>query len=338
MQVSLTPVCNLAPGSMLARLLLVGVALELGGGTALAADGVLEINQTCAVQSGCFSGDVAGLPVTINGSAGHGYRLTSDLVVPNENTDGIQVSAPSIVIDLAGFQIARSACINATIPCIPAAGTGAGIERNLTTARGTIVRNGNVVGMGSHGVVLGDHGIVENVTARWNAGHGIFVDDASVVTGCTTYQNNLDGIFAAAGSNVSGNTTHDNLDDGIEVFSGASVTRNTAYRNGDEGIRGSTGVLVSDNVVYQQTDDGIAVGSGGRISNNAVNANGGDGIEATTGTSVQGNSTVDNTGFGLVLGDASGYRENTIYSNTAGTVTGGLNLGGNNCELALTCP
>ena len=32
---------------------------------ALASDGVLEINQTCAVQTGCFTGDTAGFPVTI---------------------------------------------------------------------------------------------------------------------------------------------------------------------------------------------------------------------------------------------------------------------------------
>jgi hypothetical protein len=35
---------------------------------ALAVDGVLEINQTCAVQTGCFSGDTAGFPVTISAS------------------------------------------------------------------------------------------------------------------------------------------------------------------------------------------------------------------------------------------------------------------------------
>jgi hypothetical protein len=41
---------------------------------ALAVDGVREINQTCAVQMGCFVGDTAGFPVTIDGSAGKSYR------------------------------------------------------------------------------------------------------------------------------------------------------------------------------------------------------------------------------------------------------------------------
>jgi hypothetical protein len=48
---------------------------------AYAAEGIAEINQTCAVQTGCFAGDSPGFPVTIDGSAGGSYRLTSDLSV-----------------------------------------------------------------------------------------------------------------------------------------------------------------------------------------------------------------------------------------------------------------
>ena len=36
----------------------------------LAVDGVLEINHTCAVQTGCFSGDTPGYPVTITEARG----------------------------------------------------------------------------------------------------------------------------------------------------------------------------------------------------------------------------------------------------------------------------
>jgi hypothetical protein len=72
-------------------------------GPALAVDGVLEINQACAVNTGCFSGDVSGFPVSINGSAGRSYRLTSDLVIPSVNSNGILANAPDI--DLGGFSI-----------------------------------------------------------------------------------------------------------------------------------------------------------------------------------------------------------------------------------------
>ena len=46
---------------------------------AFAVDGVLEINRACATNSGCFSGDSPGYPVTINGIAGRSYKLTSDI-------------------------------------------------------------------------------------------------------------------------------------------------------------------------------------------------------------------------------------------------------------------
>ena len=48
-------------------------------------NGVLEINQACAVHTGCFSGDDPGLPVTIDSSAGRSYRLTSDLTSSSSN-------------------------------------------------------------------------------------------------------------------------------------------------------------------------------------------------------------------------------------------------------------
>ncbi len=47
----------------------------------LAVDGVLEINQTCAVHTGCLSGDTPGFPVTISGAPGISFRLTSSLAV-----------------------------------------------------------------------------------------------------------------------------------------------------------------------------------------------------------------------------------------------------------------
>ncbi len=63
-------------------------------GPALATDGVAEINHTCATQTGCFSGDTAGYPVTI-GEAGS-YLLTSNLIVPDKNTDGIKLSPSDV--------------------------------------------------------------------------------------------------------------------------------------------------------------------------------------------------------------------------------------------------
>ena len=90
---------------------------------AFAVDGVLEINQACAVNTGCFDEDAAGYPVTISPGVGGSFRLTSNLIVPDENTDGILVNTPSISIDLNGFEIVRSGCEGATTDCT-AKGTG----------------------------------------------------------------------------------------------------------------------------------------------------------------------------------------------------------------------
>ncbi|MBY0400189.1 hypothetical protein K2X89_07835, partial [Myxococcota bacterium] len=113
---------------------------------ALATDGVLEVNQTCAVQTGCFAGDTAGFPVTISGSAGRSYRLTSDLVVPNEVTDGIQVSTDNVTIDLGGFEM-RGPVVCTAVGCTPAVEFG-GVGVDAATASGTAVRNGSIRGMG----------------------------------------------------------------------------------------------------------------------------------------------------------------------------------------------
>ena len=72
---------------------------------AFAVDGVVEINQTCAVNTGCFSGDAAGFPVTISQTGS--YRLTSDLsqTTTTNHTIHITNTAQNVTIDLNGFSI-----------------------------------------------------------------------------------------------------------------------------------------------------------------------------------------------------------------------------------------
>src|SRR5690606_10202060 len=90
---------QLAPARV-APIVLIPIALASFGlaAPAPAADGVIEINQTCAKQTGCFDNDTANFPVTIDGKAGKSYRLTSDLVVPDENTTAIRISADDVSI------------------------------------------------------------------------------------------------------------------------------------------------------------------------------------------------------------------------------------------------
>ncbi|MEZ4352198.1 MAG: hypothetical protein R3F16_00865 [Myxococcota bacterium] len=84
------------------------VCLALASALTLAADadasdGVIEINQTTALAGGVTSSDEPGFPVTLD--APGSYRLTGNLDVPN-GTDGIEILASSVTLDLGGFRIA----------------------------------------------------------------------------------------------------------------------------------------------------------------------------------------------------------------------------------------
>lgn len=302
----------------IAQLAALGLA-TLSSIPASASDGVLEINQTCAIQTGCFAGDTPGLPVTINGSAGRSYRLTSDLVVASAATNGIEIGADDVGIDLNNFAIRGPVvCSGTPLVCAPG-GAGTGVDVTAITISGTSVRNGSIQGMGSSGVSLAVQAEVTGVRARGNGLFGLEARDGSVLTGNVVYQNGSIGIEAGSGSVVSGNSAYQNGGDGIQVSLGATVSGNTASRNGN---------------------DGINVGFGSTISGNTSYDNDGSGIRTSNGSAVMGNSVRANTGFGLVLGVSTGYLQNVISGNTGGTVSGAsaVNLGDNACNGSTVCP
>jgi hypothetical protein len=197
-----------------------------------AVDGVVEIGQSCATGGGCFSGDTAGFPVTIDGSAGNSYRLTSDLVVPDENTDAITIAAPSITIDLNGFDIVRAACANDQANCGAVSGSGSGIEvDDTTTRRGCAVYNGSVTAMGQFGVLLGQQAQIRHVRARWNGLTGLGAGAGSVIAGNTAYENGGAGIACGDDCLVEGNTSRGNIGAGIVPGSGSGYVRNVVSDN-----------------------------------------------------------------------------------------------------------
>jgi parallel beta-helix repeat protein len=319
--------------------------LLLFAAPALAVDGVLEINQTCAVQTGCFPGDSPGYPVFIDGQAGGSYRLTSNLIVPNENTDGILFNTSDIGIDLNNFAIIGAGCVGSVTNCTPTSGTGSGIERTSSLNRGVSVKNGSITGMGRFGVFIGDQAHITNISVRWNGEDGINTSSSSTVSGNTAYQNGRHGINVFTGSTVSGNTVSLNGDDGIRASAGSTVSENTVYQNAAAGIEASSGSIVSGNAVRMNgtiggaETAGIETRDGTTVSGNTVSNHEGDGIRAFNGCVVQGNSSLDNARYGMVLGiSGSGYRNNVITDNTMGTVSGGVNAGGNICNGSLTCP
>lgn len=325
--------------------------LSLLPNAALAGDGVLEINQICAVQTGCFAGDTAGLPVTITASGS--YRLTSNLPVPNENTDGILVSTSSVSIDLAGFEIAGPVvCAGSPLACAPATGTGSGVERTLATNRGISVRNGTITGMGTYGVRLAEQAEATNLRVRSNGIDGIQVGNSSIVSGNTAQGNGRAGILAGNGSTISGNTAQGNGEDGIVSNFGSTVSGNTTFLNEDDGMIVGSGSTISGNTAYQNGNDGIQGTSACTIIGNTAYDNGDstsaeldDGIECSAGCIARSNSLRLNSGVGLNLSTDSAYSDNVVTGNATGTVagTGSPNSrGGNYCAgpgtLSAFCP
>lgn len=309
---------------------------------ALATDGTSEINQTCAVQTGCFAGDSAGFPVTI--SAPGSYQLTSNLTLPNQNTDGITFATSSVAnvsIDLGGFAIGGPVvCTGVPLACLPASGTGHGIVRLGPGNSGISVENGSITGMGQSGILLGDRAQVSDLRVHSNRSSGIVTGSGSLVSANTSSQNGQIGIGTGSASTVSGNSVYLNGSNGISAGNGSTLSNNSAVGNAAEGMSAGSGSTVSGNVASGNNGDGISLLTGSTISGNSSLSNNGAGIAAGAGSTIQGNAVRSNGGFGLDLGGQSAYMNNTMSSNDDGSVNGavGVNAGGNVCDGSLTCP
>jgi len=241
-----------------------------------AVDRVAEIHHECAVHTGCFPGDKAGYPVTIDGSAGNSYRLTSDLVVPDVNVDGVVVSHPRSTIDLNGFQIVRSGCEGAITSCSILPGSGDGVTVSATNVPGVAVSNGTVAGMGSYGVLVGPNGIVSNLRVQWAGFRGISAGQGSSVSGNVVFASGGDaGVFARNGSTVTGNTAYRNGSAGIKTGPGCTISGNTSYDNEGPGIEASFGSSVQNNMVRLNSGYGLDLGATAAYRENVITSNAG---------------------------------------------------------------
>lgn len=253
--------------------LLVTTSLALAT-TAEAGDGVLEINQTCAAQTGCFPGDTAGFPVTIDGTAGRSYRLTSDVTVAGLNTDAIVLQTSSISLDLNGFSIVGpGSCSGDPNVCTLTSGSGSGIESNPPNGRGVSVRNGTIRGMGSFGLTLGHDAIVEGVRALENRATGIYVA-SGIIKGSTASQNGLSGIFAFTRTVIEGNTVRSNSARGVDT-NGSTVRGNSVSDNAGTGIYLGSGSIAEGNSVVNNDDFGISCDSTAGYRGNNVESGAG---------------------------------------------------------------
>lgn len=315
---------------LLAALLL---ALSALAGRALAADGVIEINQASAEAGGVTATDTSGFPVTIDVSGS--YVLTGNLAVDDPNLDGIEVTADGVTLDLNGFEISGPVTctgLGSAVSCGP--GTGGGINAD-GRARVT-VRNGRVRGFGSYGVFVGNRGQLRHLVAESNGFVGLQAMSDAIVSDCIARANASGGIGVLSIATITRSTSSSNGGHGIAASEAASILGNVAYDNGSNGIQCQLACVVRDNVARFNESGGIAI-TEGVVSDNASLWNGTTGISAGAGSTIQRNTSRGNTGFGLWLSNAA-YRGNTVSGNTGGTVNGGINMLANSCNGATTCP
>jgi hypothetical protein len=218
------------------KLLQLNCALSLmWGASAFAVDGVLEINHACATQLGCFSGDSVGYPITIDGSAGGSYRLTSDLVLPNENTSGITVTADDVTIDLNGFAITGpTTCVGSVPPVCTPLGNGSGI---LASANNLSVSNGTIRGMGNHCVKPGNFSMIHHLHLRHCGGDGITLGSVSIITNNTVSSVGGDGIRSDQAV-IRTNLINGTAGDGIHATGQSIVESNVVFFAGQDGANG----------------------------------------------------------------------------------------------------
>lgn len=239
-----------------------------------AVDGVLEINQICAEQTGCFTGDTAGFPVTIGNTApGKSVRLTGDLVV--SGASAIQVQSSNVTIDLNGFSISGNV----------SSGNGVFVSAGqMATLQGISVYNGTIRQMGGLGVDLPAFSRVENLQIINNGQDGVSVREGSRVNHNMVINNGGDGIHATEGTMISNNTVYNNSDDGIDdstddnlnsEIGGGMVSGNLVRTNGGSSsdfnlnLDATTGY--QNNVISTDPDDsdGSLVKGGISLGNNA---------------------------------------------------------------------
>ncbi len=306
--------------------------------SAHAVDGVIEINQARALAGGVTAGDAAGFPVTISQSGS--YVLTGDLAVSSAGVDGIKVETTDVAIDLNGFSISGPVTCTgsgSTLECSSTAFGPSGINAriSLETQHDRItVRNGAVRGFSDTGVWVGSDSRIEQVTVEENGRRGINCGDC--VINRNVISRNVEG-FSGDGV-VTNNIANGNKGDG---FSGRGVFQgNSADGNGRHGLAVCGSVI--ENFASNNGSSGIEclIFRGGIIRSNVSLGNGFDGIRTTTGSLVEGNKVDGNDRFGLELDPRSGYKNNNIQTGfgSMGTVSGGINLGGNVCETNTTCP
>jgi hypothetical protein len=294
--------------------------LVVAAGSAQANDGRIQISQADALAGSVTASDSPGFPVTLD--AAGSYVLTSDLIVASAASHAIALTTGDVTIDLNGFSIIGPASCtggasNGTdLVCTPV-GAGNGIDANHDFVT---IRNGTVRGFGNRGLSLGSSCRVSDVTVTENVTDGMYFLNDCIIRHSVAWRNGEDGFHGDNVVLLVGNTSNRNKAYGMRADEGSAFIGNTASDNGTDGIAGFVGTNV--------------------VRNNSAESNGNFGIRASAGAVVTGNMLRNNDTTQLLLNALAGYGQNIITLSTNGdvTVTGGVDMGDNDCNGSTTCP
>ena len=242
----------------LSRAVLSLAVLLVSAPAAHAVDGQVLINQARAMSGGVTPGDAPGFPVTI--SEPGSYRLSSNLVVPNNATTAIEIAASNVTLDLNGFAILGPANGTNDTCGITAVGSGIATAPGLTGRSNITVRNGAVQGVGCVGILLaGSAHLVEYVHVQ-----DVFAGGISLFP---TGQNS--GL--SAGSIVQHSTVERAAFTGITVVTGVA-RHNVVANNGSSGITVFVGTIAYN--VVSANGIGLSGASTASFIGNVLRGNG----------------------------------------------------------------
>jgi len=313
-------------------------ACLLAAGPGLAADGVIEINETRAKAGGITPGDAPGYPVTL--SQPGSYRLTGSLIVTTASLSAIEITSDDVSLDLNGFPLVGVAGCNgegATLVCTP---TGAGVGIFAHAREGISVRNGFVYAFPGGGAILSqvEGCTVEDVSFLFNAGRALQVGGSCTLSGLVIDRNAGEGVFVLTNDPSPADSPSDdavlresvlsrNRGEGVFTTSSAGrdrfqIERSAISGNGRTGADLRTEGGLRDSAVFGNAQGGIRLGVNSQDPDSGM---------------LRGNAVRSNA-YGFALDPAQvGYTHNNVTGN-AGASSGGVQIGPNVCEGDLICP
>lgn len=293
---------------------------ELSGG-----DGALEINQDCALNTGCFDGDSAGFPVTISGSIlpTSSFRLTSNLdvsgeTVPEDVTAIHVFASPGVAIDLNGLTIiGPNTCTGTDGAALSCTHLASGLLNGLGIRgdSGMTVRNGFIRGMGGRGIFCNANCRLLDLHVQFSGREGAAIGSNAQVQRVRFFRNADGGLLAADGAAVVSVAAEDNAGYGVSVSRSGVVKDVTAMENGSHGIIAGAATVITDST---------------------ARSNFGNGIEAS-GSLLRSNTALTNQGHGINMNSTAVAQSNASWSNAGIELNGGNQMGDNWCDNAL-CP